>query len=78
MIRGKVIAQFWATKRINNLPKGPLLEVELTSGECIIAFDPLGCGNGESVLISRGSVAAAYLGGKQVTIDAVIIGSLDA
>lgn len=77
MIRGKVVAQFWATKRIDSLPTGPLLEVELTSGELIIAFDPLGCGNDESVLISRGSVAAAWFGTEKPCIDAVIIGSLD-
>ena len=77
MIRGKVVAHFWATKRIESLPKGPLLEVELTSGARIIAFDPLGCGNGESVLITTGSVAAAWFGEKSVSIDAVIIGSLD-
>jgi ethanolamine utilization protein EutN len=77
MIRGKVIAQFWATNRIDSLPRGPLLEVELTSGELIIAFDPLGCGNDESVLITRGSVAAAWFGKEKPCIDAVIIGSLD-
>lgn len=78
MIRGKVVAQFWATKRIENLPRGPLLEVELSSGAHIIAFDPLGCGNGESVLITTGSVAAAWFPEKSASIDAVIIGSLDA
>jgi ethanolamine utilization protein EutN len=52
-------------------------DLELTSGECIIAFDPLGCGNGESVLITTGSVAAAWFGEEKVGIDAVIIGSLD-
>jgi len=77
MKRGKVVAQFWATKRIDALPKGPLLEVELTSGGHSTASDPRGCGNGESVLITTGSVAAAWFGEKKTGVDAVIIGSLD-
>ena len=55
-----------------------MLEVELSSGARIIAFDPLGCGNGESVLITTGSVAAAWFPEQSASIDAVIIGSLDA
>jgi ethanolamine utilization protein EutN len=77
MIRGKVIAKCWATKHIENLPKGPLLEVELVSGEIIIAFDPLGCGTGEQVLITQGSTAAAWFHQTNSCVDAVIIGSLD-
>lgn len=77
MIRGKVVAKCWATKRIENLPKGPLLEVQLASGEIVIAFDPLGCGIGEQVLITQGSTAAAWFGNTNSCVDAVIIGSLD-
>ncbi|HEB28375.1 MAG TPA: ethanolamine utilization protein EutN [Porticoccus sp.] len=77
MIRGKVVAKCWATTHIENLPKGPLLEVELASGEIIIAFDPLGCGTGEQVLITQGSTAAAWFDQANPCVDAVIIGSLD-
>ena len=77
MIRGKVVAKCWASKRIDNLPNGPLLEVQLASGEMVIAFDPLGCGSGEEVLITRGSTAADWFGDGNACIDAVIIGSLD-
>jgi len=77
MVRGKVVNKFWATKHIDALPNGALLEVELSSGDRVIAFDPLGCGTGEQVLITRGSVAAAWFGEKNVPVDALIIGSLD-
>ena len=77
MIRGKVVGKCWATKRIDSLPKGPLLEVQLASGELVIAFDPLGCGTGEQVLITQGSTAAAWFGATNPCIDAVIVGSLD-
>jgi ethanolamine utilization protein EutN len=43
----------------------------------MIAFDVLGCGEGEDVLIVTGSTAAAWLGGGKIPIDALIIGSLD-
>lgn len=77
MIRGKVIGRLWATKRIANLPQGALLDVELENGARLIAFDPLGCGEGEDVLITQGSVAAAHFEGIKAPIDALIIASID-
>lgn len=77
MVRGKVIASFWATKRLEALPAGSLLEVELENKARVIVFDPLGCAVGEEVLITQGSVAAGWFGGKRVPVDALIIGSLD-
>jgi ethanolamine utilization protein EutN len=77
MIRGKVIGRLWATKRIASLPQGALLDVELENGARLIAFDPLGCGEGEDVLIVQGSVAAAYFEGVKAPVDALIIGSID-
>ena len=77
MIRGKVIGRLWATKRVESLPQGALLDVELDSGSRLIAFDPLGCGEGEDVLITQGSVAAAHFEGVKAPIDALIIASID-
>lgn len=77
MIRGKVIGRLWATKRVGALPQGALLDVELENGSRLIAFDPLGCGEGEEVLITQGSVAAAHFEGIKTPIDALIIGSID-
>jgi ethanolamine utilization protein EutN len=77
MIAGRVIGRLWSTKRIESLPQGALLEVELEGGSRLIAFDPLGCGNGEMVLITQGSVAAGYFEGVKAPVDALIIGSVD-
>ncbi len=77
MIRGKVIGRLWATKRVEALPQGALLDVELDSGVRLIAFDPLGCGEGEDVLITQGSVAAAHFEGIKAPVDALIIASID-
>ena len=77
MIQGRVIGKIWSTRRVTSIPRGALLEVETESGSKLIAFDPLGCNTGEAVLITQGSVAAGYFTGKNVPIDALIIGSID-
>lgn len=77
MIRGRVTGQVWATKRIETVPHGALLSVELENGGELIALDVLGCGVGESVLITIGSVAAGHFTAMKAPIDALIIGSID-
>ncbi|MEM9843665.1 MAG: EutN/CcmL family microcompartment protein [Pseudomonadota bacterium] len=77
MIQGRVIGKVWASRRVDSMPSGALLEVETEGGTKLIAFDPLGCNSGEAVLITQGSVAAGYFTGKTVPIDALIIGSID-
>lgn len=77
MIRGRVNGRVWATKRVDSLPQGALLEVEVESGARLVAFDPLGCGDGEEVLLTQGSVAAGYFEAVRVPVDALIIGSID-
>ena len=77
MIRGRVIGRVWATKRIDSLPQGALLDVELENGSHLVAFDPLGCGEGEAVLITQGSVAAGWFKVEKAPVDALIIGSID-
>ena len=77
MIRGRVIGHVWSTKRVNSLPQGALLEVEVEGGGRLVAFDPLGCGEGEEVLITQGSVAAGYFTEVKAPVDALIIGSID-
>lgn len=77
MIKGKVIGRLWSTKRVGTLPQGALLEVELEGGSHLVALDPLGCGEGEEVLITQGSVAAGYFEGVKAPVDALIIGSID-
>ena len=76
MICGKVTGQVWSTTHIDTLPNGAILEVEV-DGNSLIAFDPLGCAKGETVLITQGSVAAGYFNKIKAPIDALIIGSID-
>jgi ethanolamine utilization protein EutN len=80
MLTARVIGNVWATRRVDGLPSGAFLEVEADgSGQHLIAFDVLGSGPGERVLIVQGSVAAAWFAGKAPAppIDALIIGSID-
>ena len=77
MIRGRVTGRIWSSKHIETLPGGALLEVEVEGGAKLIALDPLGCAEGEAVLITQGSVAAGYFTRVRAPIDALIIGSID-
>lgn len=77
MIRGKVTGRVWSTKRIDTLPGGAFLEVKVGTAT-LVAFDPLGCAEGEEVLITQGSVAAAYFTNIKAPVDALIVGSIDA
>ena len=77
MIKGKVVSQIWATKRIDTLPQGAFLEIEVSDGNSLVAFDPLGCGENEEVLVVQGSVAASYFEGTRPPVDALVIGSVD-
>ena len=77
MITGRVIGRVWSTKRISSLPQGGLLQIEMADGSHLVAFDPLGCGDGEEVLVTQGSVAAGFFEGVKAPVDALIIGSID-
>ena len=58
-------------------PTGALLEVRTDDGATLIAFDVLGSGIGERVLVATGSVASGYFAPEHPPLDALIIGSLD-
>ena len=45
-------------------------------GATLIAFDVLGSGVGERVLVATGSVASGYFAPEHPPLDALIIGSL--
>ena len=78
MLRAKVIGSIWTTRRIEGMPSGALLEVEVEdTGTHLVAFDVLGTGIGEQVLVATGSVAAAWFPGKPPPLDALIIGAVD-
>lgn len=78
MLRAKVVGNVWASKRLAEVPNGAFLEVVVEEGGAhIVAFDVLGSGVGERVLVATGSVAAAWFPGTPPPIDALIIGSID-
>lgn len=78
MIRGRVVGRIWSSKHVDTLPQGALLDIELENGSHLVAFDPLGCGEGEEVLVTQGSVAAGWFDKGKAPVDALIIGSIDA
>ncbi|MBM7516551.1 EutN/CcmL family microcompartment protein [Nocardioides nitrophenolicus] len=77
MLRAVVTGNVWSTKRIDGLPNGAFLEVEVEGGSRLVAFDVLGSGVGETVLVAQGSVAAAWFPGTPPPVDALVIGSID-
>jgi ethanolamine utilization protein EutN len=78
MLRATVTGRIWSTKKIAGVPAGSILEVIVDESKArLLAFDPLGCGEGEKVMVATGSVAAAWFPGKPPPIDALIIGSID-
>jgi ethanolamine utilization protein EutN len=77
MLQGTVVGHIWSSKRIDGLPNGAFLEIEVVgSGDRLVAFDVLGSGPGERVLIAQGSVASGWLPDRP-PVDALIIGSID-
>ena len=79
MISATVTGRVWSTRRIDGLPPGAFLEVEPDgSNSRLIAFDVLGSGLGERVLVAQGSVASNWFTGAPPPVDALIIGSIDA
>jgi ethanolamine utilization protein EutN len=78
MVTATVVGNVWASRRLAQIPKGAFLEVEAEgSGQRFVAFDVLGSGVGERVLVAQGSVAAAWFPGEPPPVDALIIGSID-
>jgi len=76
MLRATVTGSVWSTRRVDNIPHGAFLEVEVDGGSTLIAFDVLGSGVGERVLVATGSVASGWFE-SHPPIDALIIGSID-
>ena len=77
MIRATVLGPLWATKRIDHLPAGALLEVEeVGTKKRLVALDQLGAGPGEEVLIALGSAVSQHLAGN-TPVDAMVVGVVD-
>jgi ethanolamine utilization protein EutN len=83
MFLGKVIGSVWATQKEEGMDNLKLMIVqpldfrERESGLTVIAADRIGAGVGEKVIVSRGSPARILFSGKQVPVDAMIVGIVD-
>jgi ethanolamine utilization protein EutN len=83
MFLGKVIGSVWATQKEEGMDNLKLMIVqpldfrERESGQTVIAADRIGAGVGEKVIVSRGSPARILFSGKQVPVDAMIVGIVD-
>jgi ethanolamine utilization protein EutN len=78
MLKARVVGRVWSSKKIEGLPNGAFLEVEVDDGGSrLVAFDVLGSGVGEHVLVATGSVAAAWFPDPHPPVDALVIGSID-
>jgi ethanolamine utilization protein EutN len=78
MLKATVTGRIWSTKKLGEMPTGTILEVVVDeTNSKLLAFDPLGCGEGEKVIVATGSVAAGWFPGKAPPIDALIVGSID-
>jgi ethanolamine utilization protein EutN len=77
MLKATVTGSVWATRRVEGIPRGAFLEVQSDEGARLVAFDVLGSGVGERVLVATGSVASGWFAPQHPPLDALIIGSLD-
>ena len=78
MIRATVTGTVWSSRRLKEIPNGAFLEVRaVDAATTFVAFDVLGSGVGEEVLVVQGSVASAWFGESHPPVDALIIGSVD-
>lgn len=83
MFLGKVIGSVWATQKEAGMDNLKLMVVQpidfrdRESGQTVIAADRIGAGVGERVIVSRGSPARVLFTGKQVPVDAMIVGIVD-
>lgn len=79
---GKVAGQVVATVRAQGLPHNSLLLVELLdsagkpTGESCVALDPIGAGEGEWVILVRGS-SARRVAHEESPLDLAVVGIVD-
>ncbi|USD66217.1 EutN/CcmL family microcompartment protein [Vibrio sp. SCSIO 43136] len=79
MIAGTVTGKVWVSRKLSQLPAGALVTITPNHDkkQKIIALDPLGCGEGEQVLIVTGSAAADYFSQPDTLVDALVVASID-
>ena len=80
---GKVVGNVWATRKDEKLCGQKLLVLKLLkdkdsySDGFLVAADNAGAGNGDLVLVTRGSGARESLEDRSVPVDATIVGVVD-
>lgn len=80
---GKVVGNVWATRKDEKLCGQKLLVVKLLKDKeaykdgFLVAADNAGAGNGDLVLITKGSAARESLEDRSVPVDATIVGVVD-
>ncbi|CAM3955650.1 EutN/CcmL family microcompartment protein [Mesobacillus zeae] len=79
MMIGRVISNIVSTRKYDELQGLKLLVIQPYYGnmeDCFVAADEIGAGEGELVLVSRGSMVANGLK-KNAPVDAVVVGIVD-
>jgi ethanolamine utilization protein EutN len=79
MIMGRVISNVVSTRKYSELQGFKLLVIQPYFGEkedCFVAADEIGAGEGELVLVTRGSAVEHGLS-KKAPVDAVVVGIID-
>ena len=77
MLKATVVGNVWATKRVEGLPNGAFLEIEVGGGGGLVACDVRGRGVGVGVGVATGWGPAAYFPDPHPPVDALVIGSID-
>ena len=69
MLRATVPGAVWATRRIEKLPTGAFLEVEVDGGTTMVSCGVLGRGLGARVRLARGTGPSGRVGDGQPPLD---------
>lgn len=84
MRTGRVIGNIWATRKEENLAGLKLLVIQPISllddspiDHPIVAADIIGAGVGEKVIYVGGSSARSAAGGREIPVDAAVVGIVD-
>lgn len=84
MLIGKVVGTIVSTRKNENLVGHKLLIIKPiasmnggTGGDKFVATDNVGAGEGEYVLVARGSAARIGCGQEHAPIDAAVVGIID-
>ena len=79
---GRVIGTVWATQKAESLTGMRMLLVRPLTGtgeseEVIVAADPIGAGEGETVLVAHGRAARTVLGSQDCGWQTAVVGIVD-